>query len=108
LPAPDLLSPLQRLLAAERRIVLVRHGESEGNRRNVFTGWTDLDLTERGVAEAHAVARSLAQEKTNFGTAFVSALVRARRTAAIVLADLGQSGVPVVSNAALNERDTAR
>jgi 2,3-bisphosphoglycerate-dependent phosphoglycerate mutase len=99
------LSPIQRPLVVERRLVLVRHGESEGNRRNVFTGRTDLDLTERGVAEAHAVARSLAAEKTSFGTAFVSALVRARRTAAIVLADLGQGSVPVVSDAALNERD---
>jgi 2,3-bisphosphoglycerate-dependent phosphoglycerate mutase len=88
-----------------RRLVLVRHGESEGNQRNVFTGWTDLDLTERGVAEAHGVARSLALEETEFGIAFASALIRARRTATIVLGDLGQSSVPIVVDAALNERD---
>lgn len=102
---PDLKADVHRPLPGQRRLVLVRHGESEGNRRNVFTGWTDLDLTERGVAEAHAVARSLASEKMEFARAFTSALVRAKRTAMIVLDDLGQAGVPVVSNPALNERD---
>lgn len=84
-------------------LVLVRHGESEGNRQNIFTGWRDLDLTQRGVDEARAVAQLLASDGLRFGAAFSSALLRARRTAEIILEDLHQP-LPVEATAALNER----
>lgn len=89
---------------SDRRLVLVRHGESEGNRQNIFTGWRDLDLTIRGVDEARAVGRLLASEGLRFGAAFASALLRARRTADIILDDLGQP-LAVEPAPALNERD---
>lgn len=88
---------------SERTLVLVRHGESEGNRQNIFTGWRDVDLTNRGVAEAHAVAKLLGGEGMRFGAVFSSALTRARRTAQIILEDIG-SAPPIETAAALNER----
>ncbi len=88
----------------ERTLVLVRHGESEGNRQNIFTGWRDLDLTTRGVEEARAVAQLLGGERLRFGAAFSSALLRARRTAEIILDELHQP-LAVETAAALNERD---
>lgn len=89
---------------SERTLILVRHGESEGNRDNVFTGWSDRDLTSRGLDEARAVARLLSSEGLRFGAAFSSALVRARRTADIILKELHQA-ISVTTNVALNERD---
>ena len=86
-------------------LALVRHGESEWNRLNLFTGWKDPDLSEKGVAEAHAAGRLLAATGIAFDVAFTSALKRAQRTLAIILAELGQTTPPIHEDARLNERD---
>jgi 2,3-bisphosphoglycerate-dependent phosphoglycerate mutase len=86
-------------------LVLVRHGESEWNKLNLFTGWRDIGLTENGIAEARAGARALAAEGLKFDLAFTSALTRAQATLEIMLEELGQTGIPVEKDQALNERD---
>lgn len=86
-------------------LVLVRHGESEWNRLNLFTGWRDPDLTEKGVAEAHRAGRLLKAEGLQFDVAFTSVLKRAQHTLDLILGELGQTGLPVHRDQALNERD---
>ncbi len=86
-------------------LVLVRHGESEWNRKNLFTGWKDVDLTERGVEEARRGGEMLAAEGLRFDIAFTSRLKRARRTLDIMLDVLGQRDIPIIEDEALNERD---
>jgi 2,3-bisphosphoglycerate-dependent phosphoglycerate mutase len=86
-------------------LVLVRHGQSEWNLKNLFTGWRDVDLTEQGIAEAKEAGRKLKAQGIAFDIAFTSALKRAQRTLDILLAEMGQSGVPIVRDQALNERD---
>ena len=85
-------------------LVLLRHGESDWNRENRFTGWTDVDLSERGVVEAHEAARLLAAEGLTFDVAFTSVLRRAIRTLWIVLDDLDLMWLPVHGSWRLNER----
>ncbi|MFD1333409.1 2,3-bisphosphoglycerate-dependent phosphoglycerate mutase [Methylopila musalis] len=89
----------------QRRLVLVRHGQSEWNLKNLFTGWKDPDLTERGVAEAKAAGQRLKTEGLRFDVAFTSKLRRAQRTGQLLLAELGQPDVATVEHEALNERD---
>jgi len=86
-------------------LVLVRHGQSEWNQRNLFTGWRDPDLTERGIEEARRAGHALKADGARFDIAFTSALVRAQHTLDIILDVLGQSDVPIEMDAALNERD---
>ncbi len=86
------------------KIVLVRHGESEWNKSNLFTGWTDVDLTEKGVAEAEEGGRLLSEEGYEFDLAFTSVLTRAVRTLDIVLYKMGLSWIPVEKHWRLNER----
>jgi 2,3-bisphosphoglycerate-dependent phosphoglycerate mutase len=86
-------------------LVLVRHGESEWNRLNIFTGWKDVDLSEEGVAEAHRAGAMLKEESRRFDCAFTSTLKRAHNSLDIILSELGQEGLPTVRDAALNERD---
>jgi 2,3-bisphosphoglycerate-dependent phosphoglycerate mutase len=88
-----------------RTLVLVRHGQSEWNRLNLFTGWRDPDLTEKGVIEARWAGRVLRDHGLNFDQAFTSKLRRAQNTLDIILDVMGQSGVPIERDAALNERD---
>lgn len=88
----------------DRRLILLRHGESVANRRDFFGGWLDIELTNAGVAQAHRASQALAAEGVVPRSVFSSSLARARRTAEIVLADLDQ-GIPVTANAALNERN---
>ncbi len=90
---------------SERLLVLVRHGQSEWNLKNLFTGWRDVDLTEQGIAEARAAGRKLAAQGLRFDVAFTSALKRAQRTLDLVLEEMGQSGLPTFKDQALNERD---
>jgi 2,3-bisphosphoglycerate-dependent phosphoglycerate mutase len=90
---------------SDRLLVLVRHGESEWNRKNLFTGWKDVDLTEGGVAEARAAGRKLKAQGLRFDVAFTSALIRADRSLDLMLEELGQSDIPVLRDQALNERD---
>jgi 2,3-bisphosphoglycerate-dependent phosphoglycerate mutase len=89
----------------ERILVLVRHGESEWNRKNLFTGWRDVGLTEKGVAEAREAGRRLKAQGLRFEVAFTSALVRARRSLDLMLEELGQKNIGVIKDQALNERD---
>jgi len=90
---------------SDRLLVLVRHGESEWNKKNLFTGWRDVDLTEAGIAEARAAGRKLKAQGLQFDAAYTSALKRAQRTLDLMLEELGQKNIPVVKNQALNERD---
>ena len=86
-------------------LVLVRHGESEWNRLNLFTGWKNPDLTEKGLIEARVAGRLIKHEGIKFDHAFTSGLIRAQRTLDIILGELNQSAVPVTRDLALNERD---
>lgn len=86
-------------------LVLVRHGQSEWNEKNLFTGWRDPDLTAQGVSEAKAAGRALKAEGLVFDIAFTSDLQRAQKTLALLLAEQGQSDLPTIKNQALNERD---
>ncbi len=90
--------------AHEALLVLVRHGESEGNRKNVFTGWLDLPLSPRGREEALAVADRLATAHLGFEAAFSSDLSRTRETASIILNRLAL-GIELRASASLRERD---
>ncbi|WP_217125488.1 2,3-diphosphoglycerate-dependent phosphoglycerate mutase [Hydrogenophilus thiooxidans] len=86
------------------KIVLLRHGESVWNRENRFTGWTDVDLTEKGVEEARAAGELLKAHGFAFDRAFTSRLKRAIKTLHIVLETLDQLWIPVESSWRLNER----
>ncbi|HWU26958.1 MAG TPA: 2,3-bisphosphoglycerate-dependent phosphoglycerate mutase [Rhizomicrobium sp.] len=90
---------------ADRLLVLVRHGQSDWNLKNLFTGWRDVDLTEKGVAEAREAGRKLKAQGIKFDVAYTSALKRAQRTLDLMLTELGQTGIPVFKDQALNERD---
>jgi 2,3-bisphosphoglycerate-dependent phosphoglycerate mutase len=89
----------------DRLLVLVRHGQSDWNLKNLFTGWRDIDLTEKGVAEAREAGRKLKAQGIKFDVAFTSALIRAQRTLDLMLGELGQTDIPVFKDQALNERD---
>jgi 2,3-bisphosphoglycerate-dependent phosphoglycerate mutase len=87
-----------------RRLVLLRHGESQWNRENRFTGWTDVDLSEKGVAEAHSAGLLLRESGISFDTAFSSLLKRAIRTLWIVQDSMDILWLPVRRSWRLNER----
>jgi 2,3-bisphosphoglycerate-dependent phosphoglycerate mutase len=89
----------------DRLLVLVRHGQSDWNLKNLFTGWRDVDLTEKGVAEAREAGRKLKAQGIKFDAAFTSVLKRAQRTLDLMLTELGQTTIPVFKDQALNERD---
>ena len=86
-------------------LVLVRHGQSEWNLKNLFTGWRDVDLTELGREEARAGAENLKARGAKFDIAFTSVLKRAQKTNDIILDVLGQTGLKTIRDQALNERD---
>ena len=88
----------------DRLLVLVRHGQSEWNLKNLFTGWKDVDLTEAGIAEARAAGRKLKAQGLSFDVAYTSALKRAQRTLDLILDEMGQR-IPIIRDQALNERD---
>jgi 2,3-bisphosphoglycerate-dependent phosphoglycerate mutase len=90
---------------SERLLVLVRHGQSEWNLKNLFTGWRDVDLTEKGVGEAQEAGHKLKAQGIQFDVAYTSALKRAQRTNELILTEMGQTKVPVIRSLALNERD---
>jgi 2,3-bisphosphoglycerate-dependent phosphoglycerate mutase len=87
-----------------RKLTLVRHGESTWNRENRFTGWTDVDLSSKGVEEAHTAGQSLRKEGYGFDLVFTSVLKRAIRTTWIMLDELDQMWLPVTNSWRLNER----
>ncbi|MDR1660858.1 MAG: 2,3-bisphosphoglycerate-dependent phosphoglycerate mutase, partial [Azoarcus sp.] len=86
------------------KIVLLRHGESTWNKENRFTGWTDVDLTAQGVAEARAAGQLLRREAYSFDLAHTSVLKRANKTLNIVLEELDLLWLPVEHSWRLNER----
>ena len=86
------------------KLVLIRHGESTWNRENRFTGWTDVDLNEKGLMEAKAAGELLRNEGYTFDRAFVSVLKRALRTLWIILDELDELWIPVERSWRLNER----
>jgi 2,3-bisphosphoglycerate-dependent phosphoglycerate mutase len=90
---------------SERLLVLVRHGQSEWNLKNLFTGWKDPDLTELGREEATAAGQRLHDLGLAFDVASTSVLSRAHSTLELILEEIGQQDLPVVRDQALNERD---
>ena len=86
-------------------LVLVRHGQSEWNLKNLFTGWRDPDLSPLGHEEAKAAGAKIAAKGFKFDIAYTSVLIRAQRTCQYILDGVGQSGLTTIKNMALNERD---
>jgi 2,3-bisphosphoglycerate-dependent phosphoglycerate mutase len=86
------------------KLVLIRHGESEWNRENRFTGWKDIDLSEKGKAEAHEAGKLLKAEGFTFDEAYTSVLKRAIRTLWIVLDEMDLMWIPETKSWLLNER----
>jgi len=86
-------------------LVLIRHGQSEWNEKNLFTGWKDPGLTKKGVEEAESAGIQLRTQGFQFDVMFTSDLQRAQMTGEIILKELGANNLPVVKNQALNERD---
>ncbi len=86
-------------------LVLVRHGQSEWNAKNLFTGWKDVDLTQQGIAEARGAGEILKTAEYRFDIAFTSDLIRAQKTLTLLLEELGQSDLETIRDIALNERD---
>lgn len=86
------------------KVVLLRHGESVWNKENRFTGWTDVDLSEKGLEEAHRAGKVLKQEGYRFDIAYTSVLKRAIRTLWITLDEMDQMWIPVHNSWRLNER----
>lgn len=91
--------------AAPRLLVLARHGQSEGNQNNIFTGWRDLPLTSRGEIEARSAGLRLLNMGIAFDAAFSSKLSRASVSCKLILSEMAQGTVLVQADAALNERD---
>ena len=89
----------------DRLLVLMRHGQSEWNLKNLFTGWRDVGLTEKGVEEARLAGRKLKGLGLEFDIAYTSALTRAQDTLQLALEELGQTGLEEHRDQALNERD---
>ncbi len=85
-------------------LVMIRHGESEWNKANLFTGWTDVELSENGWHEAHQGGRLLKKEGLSFDICYTSYLKRAIHTASAVLGELDEEWIPVVKDWRLNER----
>jgi 2,3-bisphosphoglycerate-dependent phosphoglycerate mutase len=89
----------------DRLLVLARHGQSEWNLKNLFTGWKDPGLTELGVQEARTAGQRLKAMGVQFDVAYTSVLSRAQRTCDLILEEIGQPGLQTIRDQALNERD---
>jgi 2,3-bisphosphoglycerate-dependent phosphoglycerate mutase len=99
------LQRTKRIAAMSNTLVLVRHGESEWNKKNIFTGIRNPDLTDKGLIEAVWAGRVLKAEGLRFDIAFTSKLKRAQHTLDIILGEIGGEMPEVIEDAALNERD---
>ncbi|ENN93947.1 2,3-bisphosphoglycerate-dependent phosphoglycerate mutase [Bartonella bovis] len=88
-----------------RTLVLIRHGQSEWNLKNLFTGWKDPDLTEKGHAEAIKAGKKLKESGIKFDIVYTSTLQRAQKTAQHILEQTEQTDLQLIKNSALNERD---
>ena len=89
----------------KRNLILVRHGQSEWNAKNLFTGWKNPGLTEKGVKEAIIAGKLIKDEKINFDTMYTSELIRAQLTGNTILEIINQSDIPIIKDIALNERN---
>ena len=85
-------------------LVLVRHGQSEWNAKNLFTGWKDPDLTHKGIEEAVNAGKKINEYGLSFSCMFTSALIRAQNTAKIILKEIEQEDIPTYQDKNLNER----
>ena len=90
------------------KLVLLRHGESTWNKENLYTGWTDVDLSEKGLAEAHEAGRLMKAEGFAFDLAYTSVLKRAIRTLWIALDEMDQMWLPVSTPGGSTSATTAR
>jgi 2,3-bisphosphoglycerate-dependent phosphoglycerate mutase len=88
-----------------RNLILVRHGQSEWNAKNLFTGWKDPALTNQGVAEANNAGKLILQKNIQFDLMYTSMLSRAQKTGDIILKVLNHKEIPIIKNEALNERN---
>ena len=86
-------------------LVLVRHGQSEWNKKNLFTGWKDPKLTELGIEEAIKAGKLLKTKEMKFDIMFTSDLFRAQETGRLILENMNQLDIPVIKNQSLNERN---
>ena len=86
-------------------LVLVRHGQSEWNKENLFTGWKDPNLTEKGIEEASKAGKELKANEMKFDVMFTSDLIRAQETGRIILEEMDQTDITVVKDICLNERN---
>jgi 2,3-bisphosphoglycerate-dependent phosphoglycerate mutase len=86
-------------------LVLLRHGQSEWNLKNIFTGCTDVGLTEKGISEARDAGKKLKKLGVKFDQAFTSELTRAQKTLKLALKEMGEAELPTTKDEALNERD---
>ncbi len=87
-----------------RNLILVRHGQSEWNAKNLFTGWKDPGLTDQGVSEAENAGKLILEQKIEFDVMYTSMLSRAQKTGDIILGILNHKEIPIIKNEALNER----
>ena len=87
-----------------RNLILVMHGQSEWNAKNLFTGWKDPGLTEQGVSEAKNAGKLILEQKIEFDVMYTSMLSRAQKTGDIILGILNHKEIPIIKNEALNER----
>ena len=87
-----------------RNLILVRHGQSEWNAKNLFTGWKDPGLTDKGVSEAENAGKLILEQKIEFDVMYTSMLSRAQKTGDIILGILNHKEIPIIKNEALNER----
>jgi 2,3-bisphosphoglycerate-dependent phosphoglycerate mutase len=87
-----------------RNLILVRHGQSEWNAKNLFTGWKDPGLTDQGVSEAKNAGKLILEQNIEFDVMYTSMLSRAQKTGDIILGILDHKEIPIIKNEALNER----
>ena len=95
---------ITKLKMKSRNLILVRHGQSEWNAKNLFTGWKDPGLTEQGVSEAKSAGKLILEQKIEFDVMYTSMLSRAQKTGDIILGILNHKEIPIIKNEALNER----
>ena len=88
----------------QRNLILVRHGQSEWNEKNLFTGWENPGLTQKGEKEAKDAGKIINSLGINFDYLYTSALIRAHLTGSIILSEINQKNVNTIENKALNER----
>lgn len=95
---------ITKLKMKSRNLILVRHGQSEWNAKNLFTGWKDPGLTDQGVSEAKNAGKLILEQNIKFDVMYTSMLSRAQKTGDIILGILNHKEIPIIKNEALNER----